>query len=406
MTSHILIVDDDASLLEALPEMLRLRMHAPEIDTSDSAADALERIAETDYDAAVVDIKMPGMDGLELLAEIKKLRSDIPILLITGHGDHDLAVQALRGGAHDYVTKPIDREYLVSSLSQAIQCNALAREVATRKLELEQHARELEECVAERTTELTSLLQRERTATAELQAARQALEEANEEREEFVSMVAHELGGPLTTVRGYAEMLGRPTTTVEASERARTLIVSETRRMVRLVEDLADSVRLAKRNFNLNIVPFDIVELVREQISAASNGGDRHSISLEAPAELHGAWDRDRLAQVLSNLLRNAQTYTPDSEIEVRVWQEGDHARIQVRDHGAGIPPQSQEMVFLPHKRLVEGEANASSTGVGLGLHISRAIVEAHTGRIWVENGKGESGAIFNISIPCDTPRS
>src|SRR5215204_2857926 len=111
-TTHILIVDDDAALLEALPEVLRLRMDAPEIDTGNSAASALARIAQTDYDAAVVDIKMPGMDGLQLLAEIKKLRPDMPILLITGHGDHELAVQALRGGAHDYVTKPIDREYL------------------------------------------------------------------------------------------------------------------------------------------------------------------------------------------------------------------------------------------------------------------------------------------------------
>ena len=348
---------------------------------------------------------MPGMDGLQLLAEIKKLRSDMPILLITGHGDHDLAVQALRGGAHDYVTKPIDREYFVSSLSHAIQCRALAREVSTKKLELEQHARELEECVAERTTELTSLLHRERTATAELQATRQALEEANEQREEFVSMVAHELGGPLTTVRGYAELLGRSTTSTDTHERARRLIVSETTRMARLVEDLADSARVAARRFALNIVSFDLVELVREQIEVVSTPGQQHAIHLDAPDELSGAWDRDRLAQVLSNLLRNAVTHTPEGEIEVRVWQEGEQAWIRIRDHGPGIPPESQELVFQPHQRL-QSEPNGSATGAGLGLHIARAIVEAHGGRIWVDNGEDAHGAVFNICHPArNTPR-
>ena len=123
--AQVLIVDDDPALLEALPEAIRLRMEDLDVDTSDSAQGALERIAETDYDALVVDIKMPGMDGLELLAEIKKLQPDTPTILITGHGDHELAVEALRGGAQDYVTKPIDRDYFVSSLSRAIECHRL-----------------------------------------------------------------------------------------------------------------------------------------------------------------------------------------------------------------------------------------------------------------------------------------
>jgi signal transduction histidine kinase len=142
--AHILIVDDDRALLEALPRALKLRLNGIQIDTSETAGDALERIGATDYDAVVSDIKMPGMDGLALLAEIRRLRPNTPTLLITGHGEHDLAVQALRGGAYDFVQKPIDRDYFVASLERAIGMRRLDRQVEQQRLALERHARVLE----------------------------------------------------------------------------------------------------------------------------------------------------------------------------------------------------------------------------------------------------------------------
>jgi two-component system phosphate regulon sensor histidine kinase PhoR len=141
---RVLIVDDDPALLSALPETVRLRLDGVEIDTCDSASEALDRIAATDYDAIVSDIKMPGMDGLGLLAEIKQRRPETPTLLITGHGERDLAVAALRGGAHDLVQKPIDRDYFLASLERAIHLRALNRQVAEHKRALERHARVLE----------------------------------------------------------------------------------------------------------------------------------------------------------------------------------------------------------------------------------------------------------------------
>ena len=124
-SAHILIVDDDPALLEALPDALRLRVEGVEVDTCESASAALERIETTDYDVIVTDIKMPGMDGLALLSTIKANRPAIPTLLITGHGERDLAVRALRGGAYDYITKPIDRDDFILSLEQAIETRRL-----------------------------------------------------------------------------------------------------------------------------------------------------------------------------------------------------------------------------------------------------------------------------------------
>jgi PAS domain S-box-containing protein len=142
--ARILLVDDDAALLEALPQAILLRMDSITIDTAQSALDAIERIQEVDYDAIVTDIKMPGMDGLALLEEIDKLRPGTPTLLITGHGEHDLAVQALRGGAYDFVAKPIDRDYFIASLERAIQMRRLDRQVERQRVALQRHARVLE----------------------------------------------------------------------------------------------------------------------------------------------------------------------------------------------------------------------------------------------------------------------
>src|SRR5213080_2319406 len=136
---RVLIVDDDPALLEALPHTLRLRMAGVAVDTADSAAAALEQIAVQDYDAIVTDIKMPGMDGLALLAEIRTRRPDTPTLIITGHGENELIVGALRGGACDFIHKPIDRDYLVTALQRAMATREASRRVKEQQLALEHH---------------------------------------------------------------------------------------------------------------------------------------------------------------------------------------------------------------------------------------------------------------------------
>src|SRR5437879_8760917 len=130
----VLIVDDDVALLQALPDTLRLRMDGVVVDTADSGAVALNRMDAQDYDAIVTDIKMPGMDGLELLAEIRTRRPDTPTLMITGHGEHDLVVDALRGGACDFIPKPIDRDYFVPALHRALATRVARRRVTERQL--------------------------------------------------------------------------------------------------------------------------------------------------------------------------------------------------------------------------------------------------------------------------------
>src|SRR2546427_737272 len=131
-----------------------MRMTGLTVDTAQSGAVALDQIAARDYDAIVTDIKIPGMDVPKLLPEPRTPRPDTPTLMITGYGEHDLVVQALRAGAYDFIRKPIDRDYFVGSLRRAIEKRELSRRVKGQQLVVERHLNELEAIVEERTREL------------------------------------------------------------------------------------------------------------------------------------------------------------------------------------------------------------------------------------------------------------
>src|SRR5881397_598316 len=189
----VLIVDDDVALLQALPETVRLRMDGVVVDTADSGVVALTRLDARDYDAIVTDIKMPGMDGLELLAEIRTRRPDTPTLMITGHGEHDLVVQALRSGAYDFIPKPIDRDYFVASLRRAIQTQELSRRVKEQQLALERHLNELEAIVEERTRDL-------RETNQVIESPLRLLMGPNGQMEKIVQQIKQVADSPLTVL--------------------------------------------------------------------------------------------------------------------------------------------------------------------------------------------------------------
>jgi two-component system, sensor histidine kinase and response regulator len=399
--ARVLIVDDDPGLLQALSEMLELRMRGLLLETSETAAAALKRIGSTEYDAIVADIKMPGMDGLQLLGRIRELQPGTPTLLITGHGEHELAVEALRGGAHDYVQKPIDREYFIGSLTHAIERHRLSRKVTEHRHSLEQHARELQECLEDRTHELRELYRREAIARAELEQTTMELEAARRRRLELMSVIAHELATPLTTLRGYAELLTRPRVNEATRDHAKTIVLSETSRMERLVQDLVDDSEPGANASSLKLGSCDLGAIVREQLEIASARSRRHRLLLDAPDRLEMQCDKARIAQVVANLLANAIKYTPGGEVHVALRRAGRQARLSFQDEGPGIPTESLGTIFEPRVQLQASRTRtrARPNGAGLGLSIARDIVQAHGGRIWAESRPGQ-GAAFHVVLP------
>src|SRR5205823_5257471 len=194
----------------------------------------------------------------------------------------------------------------------------------------------LEACVQERTFELRAALHREQTVRRELDEACQRLEALNQQRDMFVSMVAHDLATPLTTIRGYVELLGRENMQPERQERARALIVSETDRLARLARDLADAAQVIGGQFRIRTAVCDLTEIAREQIDLTRSRTTRHTVVLDAPPSLPIDCDRHRLAQVLANLLTNAVKYAPEGEIRVQLHRDEEQVQLTVSDQGPG----------------------------------------------------------------------
>lgn len=381
--TRILIVDDDPALLQALPEALRLRMGALHIVTVDSAAAALKRLTDEEYDVIISDIKMPGMDGLALLEHVRALRPETPTLLITGHGERDLAVRALRGGAYDFIQKPIDRDYIVASLTRAVLTRQLRRQVEEQRDALERHAEELERAVAERTHELV---------------------EANKVKDTFLSIASHELKTPLTSLKGLAQVTrrrlaqkGQPEAAyLEKMERA-------IGRVEILVNDLVDVARVDSGKLTLRFErDSDLAALCQQVVDEQIAASERH-VTLELPErqQIELELDPDRISQVLTNLIANALKFSPpEASVLVTLALAGDEAVISVRDYGLGIPPEQLPHIFerfyqAPNITVQSG----SKIGLGLGLFICHEIVERHGGRLWAESTPGK-GSTFAFTLP------
>jgi len=373
--TRILIVDDDPALLQALPEALRLRLVDMAVDTCDSAADALRRIAATGYDAVVTDIKMPGMDGLALLAEIRRLRPDTPTLLITGHGQHDLVVQALRGGAYDFIPKPIDRDYFVASLKRAIETRHLRRQ-------LDEQRSTLERTVEERTRELRK---------------------ANDVKDQFLAMLSHELRSPLGAIRMWASLLRTDKLDPERRARALEAIERSAVTQAKLIEDLLDVSRIVTGKLVLDVGPVDLTDVAEAALDAVRAAAEAKQIRLEQVFELTGKQvegDPARLQQVVWNLLSNAVKFSAaGGRIVLRVSRARSEAVVSVRDEGEGI-----ETEFLPHvfERFRQADNTRTRThgGLGLGLAIVRDLVAQHGGAVAAESGGKGQGATFTVRLP------
>jgi two-component system sensor histidine kinase/response regulator len=332
---RILIVDDDPALLQALPEALTLRLAGLEIDTAGLGLAALERIRATDYEAIVCDIKMPGMDGLALLRAIRALWPDTPTLLITGHGDHDLAIQALRGGAYDFIQKPIDRDHFLASLTRAMQMRHLSRQVAEQSAALQRHTEELEQLVAERTAEL-------RRTNEDLEAlVLQRTEEVRRNERlavagQVAAAAAHGIRGPLGVVE---DLLRRALSRAGGDTGDLQDCLDEVARMRSM---LADFVLLAKPPA-VSPEPVGLVPLLLDvyRVLQLRSVGRGVALRLDFAEPMRVMGDSGQLRQMLLNVGVNAlEALDGEGEVEFSLRAASDRpdwAEIVVWDSGAQI---------------------------------------------------------------------
>ena len=222
-------------------------------------------------------------------------------------------------------------------------------------------------------------------------------------QQEFIVMVTHDLKTPLTSIKGLAQLMLRRE---DYSQPALETIVSQSNHLERLINDLLDVARMEAGRLDLLFAPVDLGQLAQLAATQAQATTTRHTICIEIPDQpiVHD-WDGDRIRQVLLNLLTNAIKYSPAGG-EIVVLVEDDpasrQASVSVRDNGMGIAPDVLPRLFSRFYRAEE--SLTAGEGLGLGLYISRSLVTAHGGRIWVDS-TSDAGSTFSFTLPYEVPR-
>ena len=394
----ILIVDDQDTVRDVLKTVLGGGGYT-DIVTAESADEAFALLGLDDPSAAVspvdlilMDVNMPEMDGVTACARLKgdpHLR-DIPVIMITGDSEVSGLTKALASGAVDYITKPPNFEEMLARVGSAIQS----------KWEMDRRKSAYFNDLQEKSVSLE-------LALAELEKKNEELEQASLAKTQILSTATHELKTPLTSIVGYVDrMLLRQDTVGPLNERQQRYmetVRNNAHRLKNLVDDLLDISRIEAGCLELSLRNLDLAQEIGESIKSLRTQFQEKQIrvsfmlSPDCPTEIWA--DQLRFAQVISNLLSNACKYSPaETTVTISVSRQGEAAQIEVSDQGIGISQEDQAKLFTKFFRA-DNSFTREASGTGLGLYITKHLVEAHGGSIWVESKEGQ-GTTFSCLWP------
>jgi signal transduction histidine kinase len=362
----ILVIDDEEVVLDSCTQVLA--RGDCQVATATNGSEGLKLVEDLQPDLIFLDLKMPGLSGLDVLDRIRSQHPLMVTIVITGYATVNSAIEAMKKGAFDFLPKPFTPEEL--------------RLIAQRGLE---HHRLLEQ---------TLVLRREKEML----------------RENFAAIVSHELKAPLSAIQQNLYAL-----TAELEDRLSDSQKELCNRLKTRLDDLLKLIHSWLRVFSVDVrklketfKPLSVAEVVSKAIDTVQPHSTRKAIEIQAsvpdpPPRVHG--DEGSLTEVLVNIIGNAIKYSfPNSKVAVQARVEGHEVLISVADTGVGIAPEDIPFLF---QDLVRGQARPEGeTGCGLGLAISRRIVEAHNGSITVESKPGQ-GSTFTVHLPAwqaDTP--
>jgi PAS domain S-box-containing protein len=232
----------------------------------------------------------------------------------------------------------------------------------------------------------------------ERESAREQLAEALAGRDEFIAVAAHELRNPLNVLVLLWQLLNRMSSDSTTSAGRKLIDKSQAQlaRLSSLVDRLLDVTRIRSGKFDLCRETFDLIGLIREVINRFAIENPAILVSLQHEQHIDGAWDRLRIDQVVTNLVSNAIKYGGQKPISISASANGEHAMITVRDEGIGISPENLDRIFVRFERIT---APQTSQGLGMGLWITKQIVEAHGGTVVAESELGK-GSTFTVRLP------
>ena len=260
------------------------------------------------------------------------------------------------------------------------------------------------------------IIQQLQQQVASLTMENATLRDQLENKEQFTTMIVHELRNPLAPIMNYAKILSRHTCTpgenvtkgkrsrsnrTDSIQRGTGIIMGQAKRMNRLVNDLLDSSRLSSSRFSLMRSMCDLSTLVQEVVESIRPVAPYHTFDVLLPAEaIMGNWDSERLQQVIGNLLDNAAKYSDEyTTITTHVWITSGEAHVSVHNQGSSIPSADLEQLFQPYTRF---KTAGGRQGLGLGLYIAHSIIEAHGGKLRLEphTDKDSKGTTFAFDLP------
>ncbi|HEY6562502.1 MAG TPA: response regulator [Polyangiaceae bacterium] len=364
---QVLVVDDEAATIDALGQLLS--GEGFEVRTADNGRAALVEVAKNTPDVIVTDLMMPEMDGLTLLAELRSRRVDVPVIVATAVNEVVPALAAGRAGAAEYLTKPLDFDVLLFAIERALQARDLDREA--------------------------------KALRAHNEALRAEAEQNLRAREEFLSIVAHDIRGPLSTILLATSLLEQADAVAIANNLA--IIERATQTAIRLVDDLLDVASIQMGGLVLELGSHRASLLLHDVVTrlepTATRSGVHLDVSIDDDFALCCAFER--IVQVLSNLASNAIHVTePGRHVRLTAELHDEFALFTVEDQGPGIASE-----LIPHlfERGVHSDVG-KHRGTGLGLTIAKGIVDAHAGGIRVESTLG-TGTSFYVELPLCGPQ-
>lgn len=386
---RILIVDDSPANIQVLNVILQ---NEYEIFFAESGAGALAKARGDRPDLILLDIMMPTMDGYEVCRRLKAdaATRDIPVIFVSALSDDEDESKGFESGAVDYVTKP----FRMPTIKARIKTH----------LELRRHQSALERLVKERTDELLQAYER--------------LKILEQTKSDLLTSVSHELRTPLTSLLGFAQMTekklhasivpailegGDPgrLQVVRQIEENLAVILEEGRRLTQVINNVMDLMQLVSESMKLRLQPVSLAHVVERAAAGVKRQFQRKHLilNIELDPDLPKIMaDPDRLSQVLVNLLDNGAKFTRQGSVTVSASQKDDMAAITVRDEGIGIAEEHHGMIFEKFSQIGD-VLTEKPTGLGIGLTISKKIVELHGGTMRIESVPGK-GSAFTLTVP------
>jgi len=354
--TSILIIDDEESLCDSCSQVYVKDGYS--VDIARDGVTGLEKVKVLNPDLVLVDLKMPGMSGMEVLEEIKKINPEIVSVVITGYATVDSAVEAMKKGAYDFLPKPFTPDELRVITKRALE---------KRETLIEVHR-------------------------------------LHKMREGFISMVSHQLRTPLVAVQEYFEVILGGMAGEVTEEQREMLKRSKTRidELLRLIKDWLNLSKIESNKIVDKLEPISIIPILTKTQELMETLAKQKNITLKMDLPLNLPMvlaDEETLEQAFINLMENGIRYNKDGGIlEVRAKEENDYVIVEISDTGIGIPKDKLPFIF-EHFYIIKCKKTQDVGSTGLGLSIVKKIVDAHSGIIKVTSESGK-GSTFKVFLP------